>query len=115
MKNVAVALAFAAAFIAPASAITIKFQNNCGYSENYSVARNLPLSTNLLSLAVWPAVGKAPNGQPDRSVAFGTRLGPGASASFGVGDTQIVGRGDTCTGLILTQIAGHPSVGTYGL
>jgi hypothetical protein len=37
MKNIAAALAFAAAFIAPASAITIKFHNNCGYSERYSV------------------------------------------------------------------------------
>lgn len=42
-----------------------------------------------LTVAVWPAVGKAPNGQPDPSVAFGTTLGAGASASFGVDDTAL--------------------------
>lgn len=52
------------------TAYTIKFQNSCSYT-------------------VWAAVGKAPNGQPDRSVSFGRRLDPRASASFGVDDNQL--------------------------
>ncbi|KAF7979161.1 hypothetical protein HWV62_43419 [Athelia sp. TMB] len=63
-------LAVAAALAGSASAITIQFQNNCGYT-------------------VWPAVGKAPNGVPDTSVAFGQELGAGASTSFGVDDSEI--------------------------
>jgi len=70
MKNLLTALACISVFVAHTSAITIKFQNNCGYT-------------------VWPAVGKAPNGQPDPSVAFGTTLGAGKSASFNVDDHQI--------------------------
>ena len=41
-------------------------------------------------VAVWPAVGKAPNGVPDTSVAFGDTLSPGQSVGFGVADTEIV-------------------------
>jgi hypothetical protein len=89
MKHVAVALAFAAALAAPASAITIKFQNNCGYSEQVHIVKNFSLPEPY-SPAVWPAVGKAPNGQPDPSVAFGTTLQAGASASFNVDDHQLV-------------------------
>ncbi|PIL25248.1 hypothetical protein GSI_13137 [Ganoderma sinense ZZ0214-1] len=55
---------------ASASAFTINFVNKCGFT-------------------VWPAVGKAPYGQPDPSVAFGTTLNPGQSASFGVDDQAI--------------------------
>ena len=54
-----------------ASAFTIKFVNKCSYT-------------------VWPAVGKAPNGSPDNSVRFGTKLASGASASFGVDDHALV-------------------------
>lgn len=41
-------------------------------------------------VAVWPAVGKAPNGKPDTSVRFGAKLAPKASTSFNVGDKQLV-------------------------
>jgi hypothetical protein len=90
MRNIGavITLAFATVFTVPASAITIRFQNNCGYSE-LSIWKKWPPLPNPL-LAVWPAVGKAPNGQPDPSVAFGTTLGPGSSASFGVDNGQIV-------------------------
>ncbi|TBU32270.1 Osmotin thaumatin-like protein [Dichomitus squalens] len=57
-------------YVASASAFTITFQNRCSFT-------------------VWPAVGKAPNGQPDPSVAFGHRLDPGQSTSFGVDDSQL--------------------------
>ncbi|VDC02764.1 unnamed protein product [Peniophora sp. CBMAI 1063] len=53
-----------------ASAITIKFVNQCSYT-------------------VWPAVGAAPYGSPDSSIAYGTTLGAGGSASFAVSDTAI--------------------------
>lgn len=52
------------------SAYDIHFVNRCPYT-------------------VWPAVGKAPNGQPDTSVKFGTKLISGQTASFGVDDNQI--------------------------
>lgn len=39
---------------------------------------------------VWPAIGKAPNGIPDTSVAYGTTLGTYQSASYGIDDHQIV-------------------------
>ncbi|EPQ60063.1 Osmotin, thaumatin-like protein [Gloeophyllum trabeum ATCC 11539] len=69
MKFAAVVAVLAGA-VSTASAFTIHFQNNCNF-------------------AVWPAVGKAPNGQPDTSVAYGTKLNPGASSSFGVDDHQV--------------------------
>ncbi|CAD6886642.1 unnamed protein product [Tilletia controversa] len=62
--------ALALALASSASAFNIHFQNNCGYT-------------------IWPAVGKAPNGQPDGSVSFGARLDPGQSADYGVDDHQI--------------------------
>lgn len=40
--------------------------------------------------AVWPAVGKAPNGAPDTSVAYGTSLAAGGSVSYTIGDTELV-------------------------
>ncbi|EFP84263.2 uncharacterized protein PGTG_10641 [Puccinia graminis f. sp. tritici CRL 75-36-700-3] len=49
---------------------TLHFQNNCPFT-------------------VWPAVGKAPNGQPDPSVAYGAKLEPGGSSQFGVNDGEI--------------------------
>ncbi|KAM5544243.1 hypothetical protein V8D89_001903 [Ganoderma adspersum] len=61
------ALLAVAGCAASSSAFTINFVNKCKFT-------------------VWPAVGKAPNGQPDRSVSFGKRLDPGQSASFGVDD-----------------------------
>ncbi|TFK48538.1 Osmotin thaumatin-like protein [Heliocybe sulcata] len=70
MKFSAAALAVLVSAASTASAFTIHFQNNCGF-------------------AVWPAVGKAPYGSPDTSVAFGTMLGAGASVSYGVGDSEL--------------------------
>ncbi|KAI0032092.1 Osmotin thaumatin-like protein [Vararia minispora EC-137] len=67
MKIAVLALAFAAS---SASAITIRFVNNCPYT-------------------VWPAIGAAPYGSPNPSIAYGTTLGQGGSASFGVSDTAI--------------------------
>lgn len=51
---------------------TLHFKNNC----------NFP---------VWPAVGKAPNGQPDTSVTYGTKLNPGGESSFGPVNDQEIG------------------------
>ncbi|KIY71083.1 Osmotin thaumatin-like protein [Cylindrobasidium torrendii FP15055 ss-10] len=64
------ALVALATFVSSSAAFTINFQNSCGET-------------------VWPAVGKAPNGQPDTSVAFGESLAPGASTSFGVDDKAL--------------------------
>ncbi|PWN34554.1 Osmotin, thaumatin-like protein [Meira miltonrushii] len=44
------------------SAYTIKFVNKCSYT-------------------VWPAIGAAPNGQPNNSIRFGDRLSPGCDGS----------------------------------
>ncbi|PIL25263.1 hypothetical protein GSI_13152 [Ganoderma sinense ZZ0214-1] len=54
-------------YTACASAFTINFVNKCKFT-------------------VWPAAGKASNGQPDPSVKFGQKLDPGQSASFKVDD-----------------------------
>ncbi|KAI4526650.1 Osmotin, thaumatin-like protein [Schizophyllum commune Tattone D] len=53
--------------MASASAFTINFVNKCSYD-------------------VWAAVGAAPNGQPDLSIAWGQKVSPGGSASTGVDD-----------------------------
>ncbi|VDB95631.1 unnamed protein product [Peniophora sp. CBMAI 1063] len=66
-KATFLALALAAG---SASAMTLSFVNHCSYT-------------------VWPAVGHAPNGQVMTDIAWGARLNPGASASFGVADTAI--------------------------
>ncbi|KAI0028743.1 Osmotin thaumatin-like protein [Vararia minispora EC-137] len=52
------------------SAFTLNFVNNCGYT-------------------IWPAIGAAPNGSPNPSIAYGTTLGQGGFASFGISDTAI--------------------------
>ena len=66
--------------------------------------------------AVWPAVGKAPNGQPDPSVAFGQRLDPGQTTSFGVADTEIVSLHFLINVLhLLTSHLGYPRLGPYRL
>jgi hypothetical protein len=49
---------------------TLHFKNNCKFP-------------------VWPAVGKAPNGQPDPSVSYGTKLNPGGESQFNVNDREI--------------------------
>ncbi|KZP02545.1 Osmotin, thaumatin-like protein, partial [Athelia psychrophila] len=54
-----------------ASAVTINFVNKCDFT-------------------VWAAVGKAPNGVPDASVAYGAAVGAsGGTASYGVDDSEI--------------------------
>ncbi|KAI1787935.1 Osmotin thaumatin-like protein [Ganoderma leucocontextum] len=57
-------------YAASASAFTIKFHNKCKFT-------------------VWPAVGKASNGHPDRSVSFGHKLKRGQTVSFKVGDHEL--------------------------
>ncbi|KAF7323405.1 hypothetical protein HMN09_00121400 [Mycena chlorophos] len=61
---------FALALVASTNAYTYTFDNKCSYT-------------------VWPAIGKAPNGVPDPSVAFGAQLGAGKSQSFTIGNTEI--------------------------
>lgn len=64
---------FLTTFIGPGVevlAYSIHFQNSCSYT-------------------IWPAVGKAPNGQPDGSVRFGQRLNPGESTDFKVANNQL--------------------------
>ncbi|UZJ53625.1 hypothetical protein CBS101457_002945 [Exobasidium rhododendri] len=68
MISLRIALPLLAA-LACVSAYDIHFQNDCSYT-------------------VWAAVGKAPNGVPDDSVAFGNEIGPGGSADFGVDDSE---------------------------
>ncbi|TFK99112.1 Osmotin thaumatin-like protein [Pterulicium gracile] len=70
MKFSIAPLVVVAASALSASAYTIRFVNNCPYT-------------------VWPAVGKAPNGQPDNSVRFGARLDSRGTTSFGVNDREI--------------------------
>ncbi|KZT21566.1 Osmotin thaumatin-like protein [Neolentinus lepideus HHB14362 ss-1] len=69
MKFSAATFAVLCAAASTANAITINFQNNCGFT-------------------VWPAIGKAPNGSPDPSVAYGTTLDSGASVSYGISDSE---------------------------
>ncbi|KAF8305104.1 Osmotin thaumatin-like protein [Clavulina sp. PMI_390] len=69
MKYSSVALAAVAALATSTSAFTITFQNSCSYT-------------------IWPAIGKAPNGVPDTSVAYGTTLSAGASVSYSIADTE---------------------------
>ncbi|MCO5549781.1 hypothetical protein L7F22_003254 [Adiantum nelumboides] len=61
------------------SAYTITFVNKCSYT-------------------VWPAIGAAPNGQPNQSIRFGARLNPGQSVSHGIDDHAIGVRGWGRTG-----------------
>ena len=79
---------------ASSSAFTIKFVNKCKFSTSIPFHMQLYIRSHhhlsSLRTAVWPAVGKAPNGQPDRSVSFGKRLDPGQSVSFGVDDHALV-------------------------
>ncbi|KAL1663758.1 thaumatin [Schizophyllum commune] len=77
MKTSAILVALAASM--SASAYTITFKNQCSY-------------------AVWPAVGKAPNGQVDNSVRFGAKLNPGQSVSWNIDGHQLGIRGWGRTG-----------------
>jgi hypothetical protein len=70
-------------------------------------------------LAVWPAVGAAPNGQPNPSIAFGTTLGQGGSASFSVSDTAIVRSESESVSALAFSLpyfnTGCPRLGTHWL
>ncbi|KAL1748909.1 thaumatin [Schizophyllum fasciatum] len=77
MKTSAILVALAASM--SASAYTITFKNQCGYT-------------------VWPAIGKAPNGQVDTSVKFGAKLNPGQSVTWGIDNHQLGIRGWGRTG-----------------
>jgi len=69
-KLVVIATLISTCMIAGLDGFTLHFKNNCNF-------------------AVWPAVGKAPNGQPDTSVAYGTKLNPRDESSFRVNDREI--------------------------
>ncbi|TRM65811.1 thaumatin [Schizophyllum amplum] len=73
------AVAALAASIASASAYTVTFKNQCSY-------------------AVWPAMGKAPNGAVDPSFAYGAKLNPGESITWGVDNYALGIRGWGRTG-----------------
>ncbi|VDB96576.1 unnamed protein product [Peniophora sp. CBMAI 1063] len=60
----------AALAVSNVAAFTINFKNNCDEP-------------------VWAAVGAAPNGVPNPSIAYGKELAPGASSSYGVSDTAL--------------------------
>jgi hypothetical protein len=45
---------------------------------------------------VWAAVGQAPNGVPNRAIAWGQELFPGSTASYGVADTAVVSDLNIC-------------------
>ncbi|KAI5823772.1 Osmotin, thaumatin-like protein [Schizophyllum commune Tattone D] len=77
MKTSAILVALAASM--SASAYTITFKNQCNY-------------------AVWPAVGKAPQGQVDNSVRFGAKLNPGENISWNIDGHQLGIRGWGRTG-----------------
>ena len=65
--------------IGSSTAYNINFVNRCTYT-------------------VWPAIGAAPNGQPNQSIKFGDRLNPGQSVSHGIDDHAIGVRGWGRTG-----------------
>ena len=68
------------------------------------------------ALAVWPAVGKAPNGQVDTSVSFGAKLNPGQSVSWGIDNHQLVrAAAPPSTSRALTCNLGHPWLGPHWL
>ncbi|KAF7323364.1 hypothetical protein HMN09_00121300 [Mycena chlorophos] len=61
---------FALALVAFTNAYTITFDNKCSFT-------------------VWPAIGKAPNGVPDPSVAFGSQLDAGDSVAFNIDNSEL--------------------------
>jgi len=65
--------------IGSSTAYNINFINKCTYT-------------------VWPAIGAAPNGQPNQSIRFGDRLNPGQSISHGIDDHALGVRGWGRTG-----------------
>ena len=68
------------------------------------------------ALAVWPAVGKAPNGQVDNSVRFGAKLNPGQSVSWGIDNHQLVrAAAPPYAFRVLTCNLGHPWLGPHWL
>jgi hypothetical protein len=86
MQFIVLAVALAAA--SSANAITIKFVNKCSQSE-FPLSRTVS-HTDWYRTDVWAAVGQAPNGVPNRAIAWGQELFPGSTASYGVADTAVV-------------------------
>ncbi|KAA1073910.1 hypothetical protein PGTUg99_022206 [Puccinia graminis f. sp. tritici] len=91
---VIIALLSSSILVVVVNGYTLHFKNNCKFP-------------------VWPAVGKAPNGQPDPSVSYGTKLNPGGESQFGVNDREI----GTCRGGLRCNDGGITSrvlLGEYG-
>jgi hypothetical protein len=92
MKVTFIAAALACA--SSVSAITIKFANNCPHRAQSCSQPRLRHLANMISVAVWAAIGQAPNGVPATTNAHGVKLAAkGASmptASFSVPDTALV-------------------------
>ena len=78
----------AVSVMASASAFTINFVNKCSYGKSLRLCCQRTGLTNTSD--VWAAVGAAPNGQPDLSIAWGQKVSPGGSASTGVDDHALV-------------------------
>jgi len=71
MKNTIFAVAFALVSALSVSAITVNFKNQCDYP-------------------VWAAVGSAPWGNPDPSIAFGKKIGQnGGTASYKISNQAV--------------------------
>ena len=114
MKTSAILVALSASM--SASAYTITFKNQCSYGEYRLSCVSMRQPANLHCVAVWPAVGKAPNGQVDNSVRFGAKLNPGQSVSWNIDGHQLVRENRTTHALdVLMDCLGHPRLGAYGL
>ena len=114
MKTSAILVALAASM--SASAYTITFKNQCNYGEERLLCLLTGQPFDILCLAVWPAVGKAPKGQVDNSVRFGAKLNPGQSVSWNIDGHQLVRKNRTTHALdVLMDCLGHPRLGAYGL
>jgi hypothetical protein len=91
MKNVFFALSFALASAVGTSAMKIQFVNQCDFRM---VSPELLWHLNLtmpFRSAVWAAVGAAPWGNPDPSIAFGKMLQHnGGTTSFSISDNAVV-------------------------
>jgi hypothetical protein len=102
MKNTIFAVAFALVSALSVSAITVNFKNQCDYREQ---ALNSGKDGRLIIavLAVWAAVGSAPWGNPDPSIAFGKKIGQnGGTASYKISNQAVVSYTSLCASL-LTQ------------
>jgi hypothetical protein len=89
MRAAFVAIALAASSV---SAIQINFVNNCAQREpGPRSCHPRKFSTIFFLLAVWAAVGAAPNGVPNPKIAWGQELSAhGGQGGFHVDDSAIV-------------------------